>query len=508
MNKWFIIFLIFSFSVLLRLWNLNQMGRTWDEPAQAVDGYHFIKLIKKQDFGNPYWYNHTDHPPLTKYLYGLALHLDVANNTLIPSPYYDFKTPTFHYDWTYTRLVSVIFSSLTVILILLIGWRYFSPFIGIVASVILSTLPFFLGLSQIATIESVLIFFFTASVYSFLLFLDKPTIQLLIITGILTGLALLTKYTNILLFPLFIWIYLLYFVYKNKKNEWKYRKYGKILYILIISLATFFLLWPMPWFHLPQVLDYNSKLRISKYSVPEVFFGRLMLVPKIYYVVHFLITTPLLILGLFLTGLKYISDKKKWILYTLIAWFVLPFIQSFYNFRQHGIRYIIEIYAPFSLIAAIGFDFIVSKLTKNIWIKILYFIPILIYMFIVLVRITPYYLDYFNELVGGPKGVYEKRLFQLGWWGQGIREAVLYVAKVAPYNSRVGLAVEPLTSVPPVNNLRMSRYEEDKSYDYILVSYFMVVRERFDDSRLKKNYNHFYSVLADGASLIDVYKRK
>ena len=492
MNKWFIVLLIFLFSTILRLWNLNQMGRTWDEGAYVEMGYRFVQLIQKGDFTNSYWYKTSDAPPFARYVYGLVGQLDIS-----------------HYDYTFSRLVSVLLSSLSTAIVTLIGWKYVSSFVGITAGLIFATLPFFLGFSQLATLESFIMFFFTASVYYFLDFLENLSLKKMIITGVLIGFSLLTKYTNILLLPLFILIYLLWYFHVGRNRGYKRLNY-KLVGIFITALITFFLLWPMPWLHLKEVINFNYEWRIigSKHSVPEVFFGRLMLTPKIYYIVHFLITTPLIILGLFFVGLKNISDKKKWVLYALVAWFVLPFAQSLYNFRQHGIRYIIEIYAPFSLIAAIGFDYLVSKFTKSIKTKVLYLIPVVIYMLIILIKITPYYLDYFNILVGGAKGVYEKRLFQLGWWGQGIKEAVLYVAKNARTNARVGLAVEPLTSVPPIKHLKMYSFEKDKAYDYVLVSYFMIVREGFDDSSIKKNYNLVHSVSADGASLIDVYQRK
>ena len=94
--------------------------------------------------------------------------------------------------------------------------------------------------------------------------------------------------------------------------------------------------------------------------------------------------------------------------FAIILWFLLPFSLSFYSWRQHGLRYIIEIYPAIALIAALGFDFLVSKITKSELKKFSYFVPIFIYLFIVLWQIKPYYLDYFNELVGGVNNVYEK----------------------------------------------------------------------------------------------------
>lgn len=495
--KFLLVFLIFIFAVSLRLWNIDKMGRTWDEDSQVELGYKLVKLIEKKDFSNPLWL-YPYHPPLTKYLYGWAAQFDIEK--------FINGEPEFRYDWANSRLVSVLFSSLTSVLILLLGWSYLSPFIGTISAITFSMLPFLLGLSQLATIESVLIFFFTASIYSFLNFLNKMTIGRGVLTGILIGLALETKYTNVLLIPIFLWIYGIWYI-KNKKNGFFNPKF---LIIITVSFVTVFLVWPMPWFHLKEIYDANFAMRIvdTAHSVPEVFFGRLMFVPKLYYIVHFLITTPFIILVLFLIGLKNISSKKTWVMYALVIWFVFPFMQSFYNFRQHGVRYIIEIYAPLSLIAGIGFSYLLGRFTKRVLVKSIFFIIVIIYLLVILFRISPYYLNYFNEIVGGTKNIYEKRLFQLGWWGEGGREAIFFLVNIASKESTIGVAHEPFSSIPQIENLKIKPYEEDEKYDYVMVGYFHIIRHGFNDAKIQKDYSLIYSVKADGAHLMDVYKRK
>lgn len=530
-KKFLVIFLIFVFAVTVRIWGLNQMGRVWDEPAQFQDGHNFIKLLAKGDFSNPYFYDHPYHPPLSKYLYGLTSYLDIESSKPGQNPFLEGE-PTFKYDITYSRLVSVIFSSFTVIFIILIGWQIL-PVVGIISGLIFSTLPFLLGLSQVASIESILIFFFTASIFSFFKFLEKRSWSWTIITGVLLGLSLETKFTNVMLYPLLLVCFVLYWYFEGKKK--KNLLDLKIIYIFLISFFVFFILWPMPWFHLSYVLDLNNKLRFveSKYSVPEVFYGKLLLVPKIYYFVMFLITTPLLTILSFFLGSKIISDltmrnsklnflkrfdfklprtdifhyRRPWFLLSILIWFLFPFLQSFYNFRQHGIRYIIQIYSPFSIIAAFGFVYILSLL-KNKLQKSLLICFFCIYLFFPLASISPYYLDYFNSLVGGPENVYKKRMFQLGWWGQGIKEASEYLKNNAKAGSTVGLAVVPLEAVSNMPLLNTEKYTPNRNYDYVMVSYFNVVREGFDDSKIREKCRMIYSVMANGARLVNNYKCK
>ena len=496
-----IILLVFFFAISLRMWNLNKMGRTWDEPFYVSQGHSFIDLIGKGNFIDSLWYKDPDPPAVAKYIYGIADHLDVNRLTLC-------KSSLCSYDFTSARLASVLFSSLTVVLVTLIGIEYISFSVGIIAGVILSMLPIFLGLSQLVTVESIMIFLFTACVYSFLHFLKTFSIKNMLICGILMGLAIGTKYTNVILIPLLFCIYFLWYFHSNKRIK-LFNK--RLLFIPFVSLITFFIIWPIPWFHLNEVWQWERSVHfsdIASHPVPEVFFGRLMPVPIPYYFIYFLITTPFLIVLLFLVGLKKISDDKEWILYSLVVWFLVPFIQSFLNMRQNGVRYIIEIYAPLSLISAIGFDFLLNKFIKNQKLKLGLFLLLIVYLFTILQRITPYYLDYFNVIVGGAKGVYQNRMFQLGWWGQGVRGAAEYIDKNASAGSSIGVAISPSHVMPILTKFIIEKYNPKNKYDFVIVNYYNILREGFDDSEIRNNYAQVYSENADGAKLATVYKRK
>ncbi len=476
------------------------MGRTWDENTYIEWGYRLVNLTGKGDFKSPSWYKNeaTNGPPLALYFYGAASKLDVGK-------FDSAGNPVFNYDFTHARIVSVLLSSLTAVLITVLGWSYISSFVGIVSGAVFSLLPISLGYSQLATLESFILFFFTATILSFLNYLSNHSKKNIILTGAFLGLALLVKYTNFLLIPLMIWIFFIWH-FKDKKQRIPLKNYVKtFLIIFAVAFLVVLFLWPMPWFHLKEVFAHNIGLRYSRYSIPEVFFGKLMLVPNIYYLVYFLITTPLLILLFFLIGLLGINRQKSWILFSLVVWFVLPFAQSFYNFRQHGIRYIIEIYPPLALICGIGIGYISGKLRKT-WLKILFLAGTAFYLFFILYKISPYYLDYFNEVAGGTKNVYEKRLFQLGWWGQGVRQAANYVERNARLKSAVGIALSPAQVMPSLPEMSVTIYDQRKEYDYVIVNLYNILREGFDDRMIKKNYKLAYQVKADGATLVFVYK--
>jgi 4-amino-4-deoxy-L-arabinose transferase-like glycosyltransferase len=495
--------LIFLIAFSLRVWNLNKAGHMWDEIPLLKDyAWHYIKDAKNLDFGSDYWWKGTpDHPPLVRYLRGIASLPDIRG--------WDNKGfPIYNYDLTYDRMLSVFLTSFTAILVFLIGARYISIYAGFAGGMIFSMMPIPLGHSQIAMLEPLGLFFFTAGMYAFFLFLEKPNKKRTVLSGIALGLALLARETHLMLLPMMIIIILI------KNNCKKIQDLKLLIYktitIFAIALFTFFCFWPMPFFHLAWEWNYFVKLRLTATtSMPEVFFGRLMLVPFLYYFAEVIITTPLIILLLSLVGLKKIDKSKNWVLYSLVLWFCFPFIMSFYPKREQGIRYIIQICIPLALLAGLGFETLISRYVKKFNFRLLLLIPLFLYQFIILIKITPYYIDYFNILVGGTKNVYEKKLFNLGYWGSGIKEAFEYLDKNAPAGASVGIATSPHHILPPLPGRKViDPYNNNQIYDYVVVNYYIVVREGFDDSLIRKNYKIVYSVIADGAHLVEVYKRK
>lgn len=509
LNKWLIkhkiillSLVIFFLAFSLRVWNLNKAGQMWDEKSELVDySWPHIRDAKNLNFGSDFWWKGTpDHPPLVRYLRGIASLPDIKG--------WDNKgNPIYNYDLTYDRMLSVFLTSFAAVLVFLTGARYISTYSGFAAGMIFSMLPIPLGHSQIAMLEPLGLFFFTASMFTFFLFLEKPSKKRMIVSGVALGFALLSRETHLMLVPM---MFIILFIKNNKtiKKDPKsilYKTFG----IFGIAFLTFFLFWPMPFFHLTWEYNYfvNLRLKVTT-SIPEVFFGKLMLVPIPYYFVYAIITTPFIIILLSLIGLKKIDRSRNWIWYSFVLWLTFPFILSFYPKREQGIRYIIQICAPLALIAGQGFETIVSRFIKRINYKLLLLISLFLYQFIILLRITPYYIDYFNILVGGAKNVYEKRLFHLAWWGEGIKEAFTYLDKNAPKGATVGIATTPSHILPPLPERKLIPYKDSEIYDYVVVNFYNVVRIGFDDSKVKRDYKVVYSVMADGAYLVEVYKKK
>lgn len=490
-NKLVLLSIIFIFSLTPRILTLNDMGQTWDETAYVLDGFKLVNHLWDLDFQHKDWYSWADHPPLSKYLYGISSLFDHDG-------YFKTGEPSFDFDYTAGGLLSAILFSLTVILTVLLGMRI-SKTVGIMSGIILSLLPISLGLSQLVSIESPLILFFTLSVYTFINLLEKFTLKRFIIAAFALGLAISVKYTNIFLFPILVLAHIFYVFFENKERK---LSSFKPLLVIPVSILIFFLLWPALWFHLSDVIKSSSAIREAG-NLQEFFMGNFSTSP-IYFAVYFLTTTPLFIIIFFLIGLKDIRKKNFFIL-TLAVWFFLPFLQSFYFLRQGGIRYLIEIYVPLSIFAAIGINYLANKF-KSLGFELIY-VLIVIYLLISLFTVSPYYLNYFNILAGGTYGAYLNRTFPLGWWGEGQREAAIYVAQHAAYGARVGVFVVPSYLLPPIDGLTYEFYNQDKKYDFLIINYNALLYSKQDFSSIPKDYGLVYSVQAGSAPIVNVYKR-
>ncbi len=140
------------------------------------------------------------------------------------------------------KYIHFIFALGTALLIFLFVRKYLNSFWGLMGGLMFLTLPIILKLSVTVYVDLGLLFFFTASLFSILIWLEKPEkIRWLIIAGISSGLALSTKY-NAMLSVTILTLLLGYFyikIYKNKEDtQTHFLKYLSIFSILAIMVFS------------------------------------------------------------------------------------------------------------------------------------------------------------------------------------------------------------------------------------------------------------------------------
>jgi predicted negative regulator of RcsB-dependent stress response len=116
-----------------------------------------------------------------------------------------------------------------------------------------------------------------------------------------------------------------------------------------------------------------------------------------------------------------------------------------------------------------------------------------------LMRVEPYPLDYFDELVGGPAGVAASKLFEVPWWGEGNLAAVRALDTNAPQGARVHLNLWPKHVLEHLRD-DLVLVEDPALADYDLVSHLQYFATPAPGCTLES------SVQVAGAPLVDTYR--
>jgi 4-amino-4-deoxy-L-arabinose transferase-like glycosyltransferase len=394
-----------------------------DEPTYLQSaGYMYFKGDFKTNL---------EHPPLLKMIIGLPLIFLNQDQNILP----------------YCRLIVTLLGTILGITIYLFTKKIYGINAALFALFLYTLSPNILAHSRLATLDIGTTLFFFLAITSFILFLEKQNIKWLFITGIVFGLALGTKFTTILLGPIFIIIIITFYFYK-KNFEIKYiNKYIPPNYtknttfhliigfisIMFIGIIVLHLLY-LPQGELNQdgqtvfnQMSENNIVKIQKLFLPDNYvfglglqglhseFGQDAYLFGMrsetgwwyYYILALIIKIPIAMLLFFILSITFICLKKiknklkhkdtfnEWILIIPVVIFFGYF--SFLNNVNIGIRYIMPIY-PFIFIY-------VSKLV-NLKINYWKYILILLFLWYALSSffIYPHYLNYFNEFVGPENG--------------------------------------------------------------------------------------------------------
>jgi len=232
----------------------------------------------------------------------------------------------------------------------------------------------------------------------------------------------------------------------------------------VFSLLILIGIWPYLW-HSTIINLLASADRGLEVHTREYFMGQLGNTPWFYYFVYFGVRTPLLLLATFVIGVFCRPKKEKLM---LIALFLLPFLASVFPLKQDGLRYVNLYLIGFSIICALGVNFLLD-LAKNKILKSSILVLIFGFCSLPLIRFFPYYLDYYNGLVSSNK-IYNQRLFEIGGWGEGVLEAVKRLPKSqSSLVKKVYLAISPVHIIPDLPEGYKSTADFSQA-DFVLVN--------------------------------------
>lgn len=355
-----------------------------------------------------------------------------------------------HYQSLFLRARAVIVA-LGALLVVLVWWwarALYGAEAGLAAAALATFNPNLMAHSRLVTNDVGVTLFFLAAVAVFWRFCRRPTWPRLLAAGLVLGLALLSKFTALLLLPLlpalgladrglggtglsgrrlgltlpllFIvaWVTLcsgyLWQGFGTRLGDYSFQS---ALFQKTASLLPSSLRVPLP-FDCVQGLDFLSYSNQNLY--PSYLLGKTGPAAWYYFPVALIVKTPLSALFLIALGIGSVLLRRRFalrdeIFLLLPPFFLLAFI-SFYSKMDLGIRYILPAFPFLFILAARPFSrigqarrffqaglllLLAGNVASNLW-------------------IFPDYLAYFNCAAGGPSRGYRVLIDSNLDWGQDL----------------------------------------------------------------------------------------
>lgn len=477
---------VFAGAVLVRWLGLSAFGQTWDEDVNWASGRNYITNLLSLDASAGSWQWNFEHPPIMKYLAGVG------------AQFADGFGPA--------RALSAVWSALGCALLVPIGARLYNFRSGVLAGLVAALLPTLVAHGQIVGHESPTLLWWSLAILLALSVFDRdPGIRRVRIrvawVGVAIGIAVASRFVNGLVGPLALAIVV---ITAPAARRWRIALEAALI-MPVAALATVFAVWPRLWAHPIAALS-ESLAKLSKAHSPEPFLGVVTNQPGAhYFLVYLAATLPFGVLaGVVAYVARALRDRDRSALIVAL-WFAIPLAVALSPVRQDGVRYVMPCILALAVASAAGWDFLVKLFERRgIRRKFAGLSALMaVYLAITLVRIRPYYLDYFGEQVGGPATAAEHRWFETAWWGEGLDRAVSYVNEHAAAGDRVYRnCIEPVHLAwfredlwtPMTNNPADARW---------LVTYAPASRP----CPIPRDARRVFSVTAQGATLTEVWKR-
>ncbi|MBC7978902.1 MAG: hypothetical protein H7138_28285, partial [Myxococcales bacterium] len=389
-----------------------------------------------------------------------------------------------------------------------IGKRLFRLRVGALAAGIATLLPPMVAHGQIVGHESPTVLWWALGVllalgvHDYLPPDDRKAARMLrtrlIWVGVTVGVAIASRFVNGLLGPLCAII-----VVAQAPARWRR---GTLVWgataMPIAAVLTIYALWPRLWAH-PVASLLTSLQHLNNEHAAEPFLGMMTSKPPPYYfAVYLAVTLPVLVLGGVIVGVVRMIRARDRSALIAACFFLVPLGVAASPIRQDGVRYVMPCLLALALIAAIGFD------QLAIWARVRHASTaiatvVVAYLAITLVRVHPYYLDYFAEQVGGAGRIAARGWFETAWWGEGVDRAVAYVNTHARPYARVHRSCILPSHVAWFREdlwTPMTNVATDATW---IVRYSPGTR-RCD---LPADARRVFTVTAQGATLAEVYQR-
>ena len=331
---------VFVVALAVRGFGIGEQGQTWDEDTYWSAGKNYVTNMLDVDFSQSAWQWNFEHPPVSKYIYGIAAQ--------------------FADGFEVARWMSACLGSMSCAFVFLIGASLFDRRVGLLAGVIAATCPHLVAHSQIVGHESVSLFWWSLAIWWALgVAHDQQRVVRgrTVFLGVMVGLAVSTRFVNGLLAPI-VWITV---VLRTTAGRRRRVAIETAAIVGVGALATLFLLWPALW-HGP--IDHLQAAwgKLRGLHALEPFAGEMTNRPPWHYfaVYAFFATPSLLWLGVLAFFVQLVRSPSR-AGFVVAGAMVVPFVVSFSPVRQDGVRYVLVAFLAVSVAAAQGWVWLTRK---------------------------------------------------------------------------------------------------------------------------------------------------
>ena len=435
-----LLFLFFMQGVIF----IRANSQTYDEAAHLAAGYSYLAT---GDFRLD-----SEHPPLIKELQALPLFVGYRL-PFNPDPqrWRDKKAFSIGQDFLYKSAVTadrmLALSRLPTLflgvsLLAVAGWwayRLWGHRAALLAMALAGFDPNLIAHSSLVTNDIGVSVFIFITLYLLWEYVNSPSWSLLAATGICAGIALVSKFSALLLIPITFTVAVLLIGSDRPLLLPLQRGPSRATHKLLEAAAALLLIISISLLAIPPVYFFQEfetwvsglrlLLTIAQEGRPSFLLGEYSYEGWwSYYLIAFLIKTPLgtlalivLSVSLYTAGIRLTWRAAVFLLTPVIIFFAVTMQSKV----AVGLRYILPVY-PFLFVLASRVATV--QLPRKWLIAFLVGAPLLFTAFSSL-RVAPHQLAYFNEVGGGPDRGYRYLLDSNLDWGQDLKGVKTFVDK-------------------------------------------------------------------------------
>jgi 4-amino-4-deoxy-L-arabinose transferase-like glycosyltransferase len=440
-GKWdFLVALLVLGAVIAQgAYTIRQVGISWDEPYYFIEAKDYLSWFQNLGTGDSF------KAETLKTVFGFKLKLDnhpTLFKILGAASYAAFKDFTAGF-WAY-RMSAVFLFGLLLALVFLRATLALGRLAGIGAVLCTGLVPSFFVHGHIGATEMPLCFFWFLTVWAFESAVRNK--KLIPLAGVCFGLLMSVKFTGWLLpVPLFLRA----IIYDRRNSLLPAAS------LFIIGPIVFYLFQPDMWLHPLQYLRAFWEMSVTRNEwvpISVLFLNKIFPAYGPWYYAPFmlLVTTPVIILILFLAGAVRTAAgrfKDRFAALCLINFIFLIAMTFPPNAPKYdSVRLFLPAFVFLGFLAGCGFDlavrFVMSQAGASkragAVIGIAFAVLLAAAISRPLLKVYPFGLEYYNELIGGVKGARKHGMETTYWWTVFNKDAFDAVNKKLPGSATLG----------------------------------------------------------------------